>query len=161
MTAAVSSPPSAAPRPCAGWRRASSGRRAQPLAHGLRAFFLVLTDALLRFGGGGTRALLSLVDIVLFVVPLVTLVLGTIYLYNAREFTELLLAQPVRRRAVFGGLYIGLVLPLMLAFVGGVGVPFALRGGSRRAGARGRARRRGAADAGVRRARAPHRRAGG
>lgn len=91
-------------------------------------FFLVLTDALLRFGGGGSRVLLSLVDIVLFVVPLVTIVLGTTYLYNAREFVELILAQPVRRRAVFGGLYIGLVVPLMLAFTAGVGVPFALRG---------------------------------
>jgi Cu-processing system permease protein len=72
--------------------------------------------------------LLSLVDIVLFVVPLVTIVLGTTYLYNAREFVELILAQPVRRRAVFGGLYLGLVLPLTLAFVAGVGLPFAVRG---------------------------------
>ena len=96
------------------------------MAYGL--FFLVLTDALLRFGGGGSRVLLSMVDIVLFVVPLVTIVLGTTYLYNAREFVELILAQPVRRRAVFGGLFLGLVLPLTLAFAAGVGIPFALRG---------------------------------
>jgi Cu-processing system permease protein len=91
-------------------------------------FFLVLTEALLRFGGGGSRVLLSLVDIVLFVVPLVTVVLGTTYLYNAREFVELILAQPVRRRAVFGGLYLGLVVPLVMGFVGGVGIPFAVHG---------------------------------
>jgi Cu-processing system permease protein len=93
-------------------------------------FFLVLTDALFRFGGGGSRTLLSLVDIVLFIVPLVTIVFGTMYLYNAREFVELILAQPVRRRAVFGGLYAGLVGPLVAGFVAGVGIPFALHGAS-------------------------------
>jgi Cu-processing system permease protein len=33
---------------------------------------------------------------------------GTLYLYNAREFIELLLAQPVGRPAMFAGLYVGL-----------------------------------------------------
>ena len=91
-------------------------------------FFAVVTDALIRFAGGGERALLSLVDIVLFVVPLVTLVFGTTYLYNAREFVELILAQPVRRGAVFGGLYLGLAIPLALGFAAGVGLPFLLHG---------------------------------
>lgn len=91
-------------------------------------FFLLTTDALFRFGGGGSRTLLSLVDIVLFIVPLVTIVFGTMYLYNAREFTELILAQPVRRRAVFAGLYAGLVVPLAIGFVAGTGVPFLLHG---------------------------------
>ena len=40
-------------------------------------FFAVVTDALLRFGGGDGHALLSLVNVVLFVVPLVALVFGT------------------------------------------------------------------------------------
>ena len=46
--------------------------------------------------------------------PLVALVFATIYLYDAREFTELLLAQPIRRRQLFAGLYLGLALPLSL-----------------------------------------------
>ncbi|HJP58205.1 MAG TPA: hypothetical protein VJ847_14370 [Gemmatimonadales bacterium] len=91
-------------------------------------FFAAITDALIRFGGGGERAMLSLVDIVLFVVPLVTLVFGTTYLYNAREFVELILAQPVRRGAVFGGLYLGLAVPLSLGFAAGVGLPFLFHG---------------------------------
>ncbi|HEX6537441.1 MAG TPA: ABC transporter permease subunit [Gemmatimonadaceae bacterium] len=91
-------------------------------------FFFLVTDALLRFGGDGTRALLSLVNIVLFIIPLVTIVFGTMYLYDAREFTELLLAQPVHRRQLFAGLYVGLALPLSLGFLAGVGLPFALHG---------------------------------
>lgn len=90
-------------------------------------FFMLVTDALLRFGGGG-KALISLVSIALFIIPLVALVFGTVFLDNAREFTELLLAQPVTRRQLYGGLYLGLTLPLALAFVIGLAVPFALHG---------------------------------
>ncbi len=96
------------------------------LGYGL--FFAVVADALVRFGGSTEKALLSLVSITLFIVPLVSLVFGTVYLYNAREFTELLLAHPVNRRQLFGGLYLGLTLPLGLAFVAGVAVPLALEG---------------------------------
>ena len=96
------------------------------LAYGL--FFLVGTDALLRFGGGEGRALLSLVSVVLFVIPLVALVFGTTYLYDAREFTELLLAQPVGRGRLFAGLFAGLALPLSAAYVVGIMLPFAWHG---------------------------------
>ena len=92
------------------------------IAYGL--FFLGLTEALVRFGGTGASALLSLTNIVLFVIPLMSLVFGTSYLYGAREFNELLLAQPVSRRQLFGGLYLGLSVPLALTFVAGVAVPF-------------------------------------
>jgi len=91
---------------------------------GYLLFLLALTEALLRFGGGGQRAALSLLNVVLAMVPLVSLVFGTMYLYGAREFIELLLAQPVGRRALFAGLYGGLALPLAGRFVLGAGLPF-------------------------------------
>jgi Cu-processing system permease protein len=96
---------------------------------GYTVFFLVITDALFRFGGGGEKALLSLVNVVLFLIPLVAMVFTTVYLYAAREFIELLLAQPIRRRQVFTGLYIGLTLPLSLSFVAAVCIPFVLHRG--------------------------------
>jgi Cu-processing system permease protein len=88
-------------------------------------FFAIVTDALLRFGGGG-KALVSLASIALFIIPLVALVFGTVFLDNARDFTELLLAQPITRRQLYSGLYLGLSLPLAGAFAAGVLVPFAL-----------------------------------
>ncbi len=91
-------------------------------------FFAAAGDALIRFGGSSEKALLSLVSITLFVVPLVSLVLGTVFLYNARDFTELLLAQPVNRRQLFGGLYLGLTVPLAVAFALGTGLPFLVEG---------------------------------
>ena len=95
---------------------------------GYAVFFGLIADGLLRFSGDPAKAQLSLVTLVLFVVPLVVTVFGTVYLYNAREFIELLLAQPIRRRDLYGGLYLGLALPLMLAFVVGLATPFVARG---------------------------------
>ncbi len=96
------------------------------LAYGL--FFLVATEMLFRFGGGSAKALLSLTNVVLILIPLVSILFGTMYLYNAREFTELLLTQPVNRSALFGGLYAGLAVPLAVAFLAGVGLPFLWHG---------------------------------
>ncbi len=95
---------------------------------GYALLFLVLTDLLFRFGGSGDRVLLSLLNVVLLLVPLVSIVIGTMHLYQAREFVELLLAQPVGRRALFGALWTGLTVPMAVAFVAGVGLPFLWHG---------------------------------
>jgi len=93
---------------------------------GYALFFLVVTDVLLRLGGSGPRAMLSLLNVVVLLIPLVTLVFGTIYWHGAREFNELLLSQPVNRHTLFHGLFAGLVLPLSAAVVVGVTVPVLL-----------------------------------
>jgi Cu-processing system permease protein len=92
-------------------------------------FFLILTELLLRLGGSTPRALLSLLNVGVLLIPLVTIVFGTIYWQGSREFTELLLAQPVRRGALFHGLFAGLVFPLSIAFVTGVSLPLLLHRG--------------------------------
>ncbi len=95
---------------------------------GYALIYLILTDALIRFGGGGPKALMSLSNIMLLFVPLVSLIYGVIYLYQSREFVELLLAQPLDRKSLFTGLYGGLALPLCLAFVVGAGLPLIYTG---------------------------------
>jgi Cu-processing system permease protein len=96
---------------------------------GYAILLALLTWLLLRFGGTGERALLSLLNVVLLLLPLVTVVFGTLYVYNAREFIEMLLAQPVGRGALYTGLFAGLVLPLGGAFLLGVGIPLLVLGG--------------------------------
>jgi Cu-processing system permease protein len=96
---------------------------------GYALLLLGLTSLLLRFGGTGERAILSLLNVVLLLLPLVSVVFGTLYVYNAREFIEMLLAQPVSRGALYTGLFGGLATPLCTAFLVGVGAPLALRGG--------------------------------
>jgi Cu-processing system permease protein len=90
---------------------------------------MILTEALFRLGGDGSRVVLSLLNLVLIFVPLVALTFGTLYLYTAREFIELLLAQPVGRGAMFAGLWGGLAVPLAAALLIGVGTPFLLHAG--------------------------------
>jgi len=67
-------------------------------------------------------------NIILVLIPLVSVVFGTIYYYSSKEFTELLLAQPVRRRSLVLGQYTGLSLSLSLSFIAGISIPF-LTGG--------------------------------
>lgn len=97
---------------------------------GYATVLLAITEMLFRLGGGGERAVVSMLNVVLLVVPIVSVVFGTLYLYGAREFIELLLAQPVGRPAMFAGLYAGLSLPLVVAFSIGVAVPFLAHSGA-------------------------------
>lgn len=85
---------------------------------------LVVTEVLFRFGGDPSKTVTSLMNVVLLIVPLLSLVLGTIYFYNSREFNELLLAQPMDRRSIYLGKLAGFTVALSLAFVLGIGVPF-------------------------------------
>lgn len=95
---------------------------------GYMLIYLLLTDTLIRFGGGGPKVLLSVSNIMLLFVPLVSLVYGVLYLYQSREFVELLLAQPIKRASLFTGLYAGLAVPLSAAFLAGAGLPFVYSG---------------------------------
>lgn len=91
-------------------------------------FFFLLTDSLFRFGGSSGKVVLSLMNVILLIIPLVSVVFGVMYLYNSREYIELMLSQPLKRRTLFLGLYIGLTLPLTLGFLVGSGLPFLIHG---------------------------------
>lgn len=98
---------------------------------GYGIFFLMVTTALLQFTGDPQRALLSLVNLTLIVVPLMSMVMGTVFFYESREFNELVLAHPIGRRHLYRGLYLGLAVPMVLAFALGVGLPLAFAGAVR------------------------------
>ncbi len=91
-------------------------------------FFLLLTDALFRFGGSSGKVILSLMNVVLLIIPLMGILFGVMYLYNAREFIEMMLSQPIKRQSLYRGLYAGLALPLSLAYIAGTGIPFLIHG---------------------------------
>ena len=106
------------------------------VAHLLRskwfiAYFLLLllvTELLLRLSADSAQLLSLLSSGMLLIVPTISLILGTTHFYNAREFTELILAQPIRRRSVFAGLYLGLAAPLALVFCVATGLPILIHG---------------------------------
>lgn len=94
-------------------------------------FFLITGFVLLYFNADLSRAVISLMNIVLIFIPLISCMLGTIHFYNSREFIELLLAQPVRREQVFLGNYLGVAFSLSLAYLVGLGIPFLAYGATR------------------------------
>ncbi len=83
----------------------------------------VLSTSILAFDSNASKGLLSLMNITLLFVPIVTILFATIYYFNSIEFTELLLAQPVKRPAVLLAEYIGLSVSLLFAYFIGIGLP--------------------------------------
>nr|WP_305069569.1 hypothetical protein [Flavobacterium covae] len=45
-----------------------------------------------------SKGILTILNVILFTVPLVSILFATIYLYNSAEFIELLLSQPIKRK---------------------------------------------------------------
>ncbi|MCU0354065.1 MAG: ABC transporter permease, partial [Cytophagales bacterium] len=87
------------------------------------AFLFVVSLSVFRLEDNPAKGMLSLLNIVLIVVPLVSIVFSTIHFYNSYEFIELLVAQPLPRRHILLSEYVGLSTAFALAFYVGVGLP--------------------------------------
>lgn len=83
----------------------------------------VLSWSVFSLEDSSTKGLLSLLNIILLIVPLVSIIFTTIYLYNSAEFIELLLSQPIQRKKIWLSLFVGMSASMVLAFVVGAGVP--------------------------------------
>jgi Cu-processing system permease protein len=92
------------------------------------ALLLVSTLALFQLDSDPSKVVMSLFNIVLMVVPLVSIVFTTIHFYNSYEFIELVLAQPINRRVVFVGEYLAVTFSLCIAFAVGIGIPMIIYG---------------------------------
>ena len=91
---------------------------------GFFLFFLGLAFALLHFSDNLSKALISILNVVLFIVPLMGAIMGSMYFYNSIDFIDLLLAQPLKRSSVFLGQSMGLSLGIALSYLLGIGIPF-------------------------------------
>ncbi|MBK9736344.1 MAG: ABC transporter permease subunit [Saprospiraceae bacterium] len=72
------------------------------------------------------KGVLSLLNVVLLTVPLVSIIFSNIYMYNSSEFIELLVSQPIKRSTIWISLFLGLVIALNTAFLIGIGIPVLL-----------------------------------
>lgn len=88
------------------------------------AFYLLLGFSLLFLNSNLTKAIITLMNIIIVLTPLIGTVFGVMYFYSSREFTELLLAQPLKRNTIFIGQYLGLALSLSASLMLGLGIPF-------------------------------------
>ena len=87
-------------------------------------FYLIIGFVLLFLNNDTSKAVITLMNIIVVLTPLIGTIFGVMYYYNSREFTELLLAQPLKRSTIFLGQYVGVSLSLSLSLVLGLGIPF-------------------------------------
>ncbi|MGZ0015573.1 ABC transporter permease [Yeosuana sp. AK3] len=92
------------------------------------AFYFLLGMVLLFLNNDVSKAVITLMNIIIVLVPLIGTIFGVMYYYNSKEFTELLLAQPLKRSSIFLGQYLGVALSLSMSLVLGLGIPFVFYG---------------------------------
>lgn len=87
-------------------------------------FYLVLGGVLLFLNNDLSKAIITLMNMIIVLVPLIGTIFGVMYYYNSKEFTELLLAQPLKRSSIFLGQYLGVAISLSMSLLLGLGIPF-------------------------------------
>ena len=97
---------------------------------GYALLLLVLSFSVFNMETNSSKGLLSLLNVVLIIVPLISIIFSTIYIYNSSEFIELLVAQPLKRISIWLSLLMGLSFSLVTAFAIGAGIPIILFDGS-------------------------------
>lgn len=86
-------------------------------------FYFVLGSCLLILDRDINRVLVTFTNIILILVPLIGTLFGVLYYYNAQGFTHMLLAQPLNRKHIIMGQYLGIALSLSVAMTLGVVLP--------------------------------------
>ena len=91
-------------------------------------FYLLLGVVLLFLNNDLSKAVITLMNVIIILVPLIGTLFGVMYYYNSKEFTELLLAQPIKRSYIFLGQYLGVAFSLSMSLILGLGLPFIFYG---------------------------------
>jgi Cu-processing system permease protein len=87
------------------------------------AFLMLVTFSVFSLDSDAGKSTLSLLNIVLLVVPVVSVIFTSIHFYNSYEFIELLLSQPVDRKTIFFAEFFSVAMALGVAFLVGAGIP--------------------------------------
>ncbi len=77
----------------------------------------------LYMSGDLEKVVLSLLNVTLLIVPLITAFFGITYFYDSKNFIKFLLTQPVSRREVFFGKFLSVSIFMSLLYFLGVSLP--------------------------------------
>lgn len=91
-------------------------------------FYFLLGVVLLFLNPSLSKAIITLMNVIILLVPLIGTIFGIMYYYDSQEFTELLLALPIKRSSIFLGQYLGVAISLSMSLILGLGIPFAIYG---------------------------------
>ncbi|MBE8221953.1 MAG: ABC transporter permease subunit [Bdellovibrionales bacterium] len=89
--------------------------------------FFILTYLIIRFGGAQPlQASGSLLSLVILLVPIFSLIFGSVSFIETLGFMELMAAQPVKRSSIYIGKCLGLSISLSMSFLLGMGLAIIL-----------------------------------
>jgi len=80
-------------------------------------FFFFFTNGLLMFGSEPSKTVASLLSIILFIVPLISILYAAIYWYNSESFHSVLLTQPIQRAQVYFSSWISISVGLVGSYL--------------------------------------------
>ncbi len=86
----------------------------------------IISLSVFNLENNAAKGMLSLLNIILIIVPLICIIFSTIYIYNSSEFIELLVSQPLKRKTIWLSIFSGLAGSMSLAFFIGAGIPILL-----------------------------------
>jgi|SaaInlStandDraft_7_1057024.scaffolds.fasta_scaffold19340_3 Cu-processing system permease protein len=89
-------------------------------------FIALSTYALVYFTGSFTRGVVSIMNIIILITPLVSTMMTSMYFFNKTDFLFLLLAQPIKRSHTFIGMYMGIAVMLALSVGFGLALGMAM-----------------------------------
>lgn len=90
---------------------------------GYTLFLFIVSMSMFRMEENESKVILSMLNIVLIVIPLVSMVFATIHYYNSYEFIEMMLSQPISRKRILLSEFAGVSFSLLASFLIGVGIP--------------------------------------
>jgi Cu-processing system permease protein len=91
-------------------------------------FIFIIAFALLNLEGESSKSMVSILNVVLLVIPLISMVFATIHFYNSYEFIEMMLSQPIKRSWILFSEYMGIAVSFSLAYALGMGIPLLMYG---------------------------------
>lgn len=95
---------------------------------GYGLFIFLISFALLNLEGESSKSMVSILNIILLVIPLIAMVFATIHFYNSYEFIEMMLSQPIKRSWILLSEYFGISISFSIAYILGMGIPLLMYG---------------------------------
>lgn len=102
------------------------GRNKWIFAYGI--LLAVFGGSLIWVGGSFNKAILSIANLIVVLVPLISLMFTTVYWYYNERYAHLLLTQPISRFEFFCARLLALALSLGVSAFIGLALPFAILG---------------------------------
>ncbi len=92
------------------------------------AVFFAMNFGIIDLSNDINKAELGLLNVTILLIPLVAVIYGIIFYYNSQEYIITMLSQPIERKTLFTGLYLGIIIPFSAGLILDIVLPVILMG---------------------------------